>query len=735
MDEEGIMALPQGAAMQGQEAQPSVTSMQAYDAAQTAMGMTDPEGLAALTESLRQNLAGIELSPSELATMIELFEYLSQRPAEYPTLRQQLIDQDVVDAEDLPEDYDPEFLGAMLAALNELQIMQGQGAQAPMQDMDPMAGMGGMAPMAMAEGGLADVASYLAAQGRNGDSMLAHITPEEAQLLYERGGSGTINPVTGLPEFFKKFFKGIKKVVKEVGNVVKAVAASPVGKIILTVGLAVALGPTAVGMALGKAGTAALVSGGVTLAGGGTLKQALVAGAMGYVGGGGTVMGVSPLSAVGKFLPGVAGSALNTGLSTGLIGAGIGKLGGMSTKEALRMGLTSGLSAAAMQGIDNARVTPAENAQFRADFDAAAGGSPAAAAAPGASVGADGTISAPTGVDAVGPAPTIGTAQDLAAAAPQNAAMQFGPTPDGTYAPYDPTYDFNKAIGIDPAPTAAARLGPTPTGTYAPYDPTYDFNKAIGIDPASVSPSLGPSPTNIQIERGSLGMTGPIDTARQFVQEPINVGKDLYDTYLSPSRAGLPSDAGFFRKYAPLAAVGTLGAAAVGAFKQKPGEDEPLFDKEYTGKDYIRDNPMEFQGGLDASYRRPTSPSSSVVPPTSFAPAIPLGGVAPVYMGGGITNSPGGVAQPYNVAGMYGVPLIYRAKGGEMTRTQFPRKTGPINGPGTGTSDDIPAMLSDGEFVFTAKAVRNAGKGSRRKGAARMYKLMKMLEGGPVKGK
>jgi hypothetical protein len=65
----------------------------------------------------------------------------------------------------------------------------------------------------------------------------------------------------------------------------------------------------------------------------------------------------------------------------------------------------------------------------------------------------------------------------------------------------------------------------------------------------------------------------------------------------------------------------------------------------------------------------------------------------------------------------------------------FPRKNGAINGPGTGTSDSIPAMLSDGEFVFTAKAVRNAGGGSRRKGARRMYKLMKMLEGGDVKGK
>jgi len=64
--------------------------------------------------------------------------------------------------------------------------------------------------------------------------------------------------------------------------------------------------------------------------------------------------------------------------------------------------------------------------------------------------------------------------------------------------------------------------------------------------------------------------------------------------------------------------------------------------------------------------------------------------------------------------------------------TNFPRRTGAINGPGTGTSDSIPAMLSDGEFVFTAKSVRNMGNGSRRKGAAKMYRLMKMLEGGPV---
>jgi hypothetical protein len=55
---------------------------------------------------------------------------------------------------------------------------------------------------------------------------------------------------------------------------------------------------------------------------------------------------------------------------------------------------------------------------------------------------------------------------------------------------------------------------------------------------------------------------------------------------------------------------------------------------------------------------------------------------------------------------------------------------GEVEGPGTGTSDSIPANLSDGEFVMTAEAVRNAGGGDRNMGAARMYDLMNRFEGG-----
>ena len=45
-----------------------------------------------------------------------------------------------------------------------------------------------------------------------------------------------------------------------------------------------------------------------------------------------------------------------------------------------------------------------------------------------------------------------------------------------------------------------------------------------------------------------------------------------------------------------------------------------------------------------------------------------------------------------------------------------------INGPGGPKEDKIPAMLSDGEFVFTAKAVDNAG------GPKAMYKMMNRLD-------
>ena len=73
--------------------------------------------------------------------------------------------------------------------------------------------------------------------------------------------------------------------------------------------------------------------------------------------------------------------------------------------------------------------------------------------------------------------------------------------------------------------------------------------------------------------------------------------------------------------------------------------------------------------------------------------------------------------------GMADGGIAYLAEG------SFPRRTGAIAGPGGPKDDRVPAMLSDGEFVMTAEAVRNAGGGSRRQGAKKMYQLMNRLEG------
>jgi len=69
--------------------------------------------------------------------------------------------------------------------------------------------------------------------------------------------------------------------------------------------------------------------------------------------------------------------------------------------------------------------------------------------------------------------------------------------------------------------------------------------------------------------------------------------------------------------------------------------------------------------------------------------------------------------------------IVSLAEGG------FPRKNGKIEGPGTETSDDIPAMLSDGEFVINAKTVRGLGESmgakddtdARERGSSFLYSL------------
>jgi hypothetical protein len=95
------------------------------------------------------------------------------------------------------------------------------------------------------------------------------------------------------------------------------------------------------------------------------------------------------------------------------------------------------------------------------------------------------------------------------------------------------------------------------------------------------------------------------------------------------------------------------------------------------------------------------------------------------YAMGGITD----IAAPMQAPPPAGIASL--RDGGN---SNYPRRMGQIAGPGTEKSDSIPAMLSDGEFVMTAAAVRGMGKGSRREGAKRMYALMHQLEKNAARG-
>ena len=74
-------------------------------------------------------------------------------------------------------------------------------------------------------------------------------------------------------------------------------------------------------------------------------------------------------------------------------------------------------------------------------------------------------------------------------------------------------------------------------------------------------------------------------------------------------------------------------------------------------------------------------------------------------------------------------PMMRAAKGGQVP-DYFPRRTGGIMpGEGSGTEDDVPAMLMAGEFVLNKPAIQGLGGGDQEKGIQRAYELQNTLEG------
>ena len=154
-------------------------------------------------------------------------------------------------------------------------------------------------------------------------------------------------------------------------------------------------------------------------------------------------------------------------------------------------------------------------------------------------------------------------------------------------------------------------------------------------------------------------------------------------------------------KLAPTIGAGLAIAAPLGLYDKIPANKlEDPYDQESPSQKLLAANPEKYTTGAAGA---PTYRSLyDVMVPTVRAPIYP----------------------------QYVEPVQSVAHGGEMQN--FPRRTGYVGGAGTETSDSIPAMLSDGEFVMNAKAVRGAGNGSRQQGVRKMYDMMRAFEGGAV---
>lgn len=780
---QGIMALPENQGMQA----PRLSLADSYDAMQQGLMQARPDAYMEMQEALAEIRPELEeLTDEQLALLIQAIQGLYGDPENYAARVQDLVkNRFIEDAEELPPEYNEEFIATLLMILVDIQRTR-QGITSPMPQ--PEGGMPSEMPQGMmpppqqfARGGIADAARIVASQGRNGDTMLAHITKDEARLLKALGGSGTINPQTGLPEFWPLLSRkrGIGKAVTRALN-------TPLGRIIGTVALGMVLGP-AVGSVMSgfssaavAATTGALSSGLVTAAAGGDAKSILTSAAVGFLSAPGGPVSNYLGKYTGQFL---TNPVVREAANASIIGTGVGLATGQNLKEALKAGLTEGvisggmayLSGAPKVDVDNAAQTAAKTATSDGmtlpDIDSKA-----------IDLETQSVIDDFTGANkptVKGPAAQKGTSQFRANGdgsyinlengqyVSQEAAkgMGLGPSaynpdlnaPDkNIFAPKVETIVGgrpNPRGDIDAQGTGAVGGRPNPQGR--PSDavmggrPNPQGRPLAGID-TDVYPSgslyqdpntmvfdgYGPSPAD------AGGTTKPyvypeIGTSLKKAATPGTMVEGLGDVFMPSAPTveqvldssqykslvakGMSPEAalkqatdsmspGALRTYGPATVAGIGALAAAGGFKQD--EPEPV-NQEPTGSELLQRDPNKYlvQG----------------------LPGVQYGAQGNI-IGGQPYGSPYTMAD-IRVPSSYQSPGLY-AMGGIATLNQggYPRRTGQISGPGTEKSDSIPAMLSDGEFVMTAKAVRGAGGGSRREGAKRMYALMHQLERNAARG-
>jgi hypothetical protein len=184
-------------------------------------------------------------------------------------------------------------------------------------------------------------------------------------------------------------------------------------------------------------------------------------------------------------------------------------------------------------------------------------------------------------------------------------------------------------------------------------------------------------------------------------------------------------------------AAGALGGALAGGVpQQEPGES----DADYQNK--VNQYKLLYQQGVSNPQLSITNAPMNLYPNNPFYAQRRANGGRIGYQEGGI----GDLVKQTTQQAFFGTPMMAMggrmgyAMGAEVPTRENQAGVKELDYRDTGgfvppigikeRADDIPAMLSNNEFVFTADAVRNAGGGDENVGAQRMYKLMKNLEHG-----
>jgi hypothetical protein len=243
--------------------------------------------------TLENEIGDMPVTGEGLDELVKMLEFALNNPESYAEIVASAVQDDMVEEGDLPAQFDP------VAIISLLVLMYG------MQERLKQKGF--------AKGGLASL-------GRHGDTMLAHINPREAAMLKRMGGSGTINPRTGLPEYKFSFKKLLAVALPIALNFIVPGAGAAIGA---------SMGLT--GTAAAMAGSAIIGGGTAALTGGDPLKGAILGG----LGGGlGEAVGGAANSALGLDL----GAAGQNVLGNALVGGGV----GAATGQGFLKGAASG---------------------------------------------------------------------------------------------------------------------------------------------------------------------------------------------------------------------------------------------------------------------------------------------------------------------------------------------------------------------------------------------------------